>query len=234
MCRPRAGRPHDRLHATENALKAFKQKTHLVELVKDRDDQIALVTTLAASRQKSVSDLAGLRAQVASDQDEMSREPAETASETQAPNPVVAGANESIRTLEVQRVGLIQPGGLTPKAPQVRALDAQIAALQARLMIQPLLATTWTSAPNLFRIALQEKIADLQAQVPVTQTEIAITGADLARAKLQVDSYAGLELSLDRFTAEHDAAQIADKNFSDQLADLNLRGESAPCHGPHH
>ena len=168
---------HDRLHATENALKAFKQKTHLVELVKDRDDQIALVTTLAASRQKSVSDLAGLRAQVASDQDEMSREPAETASETQAPNPVVAGANESIRTLEVQRVGLIQPGGLTPKAPQVRALDAQIAALQARLMIQPLLATTWTSAPNLFRIALQEKIADLQAQVPVTQTEIAMTGS---------------------------------------------------------
>jgi succinoglycan biosynthesis transport protein ExoP len=214
---------HDKLNATENALKAFKQKTHIVELSKNRDDQIALVTTLTATQQKSQSDIAGLRAEIASDQNEMNREPKDTVAKTQTTNPVVAGLHDSIRALEVQRVGLIQPGGLTAKAPQVRALDAQISALRSRLAAQPALATTLSATPNVFRVGLQEKIADLAAQIPVLQTQAAMNDADLARAKSQIGSYAGLELTLDRLTSEHDAAQAADKNFTDQLADLNLR-----------
>ena len=214
---------HNKLNATENALKAFKQTTHIVELTKNRDDQIALVSSLAAARQASEAGLASLRAQIASDQAEMAREPDTVAARTQVSNPAILSLGDAIHSLEVQRVGLIQPGGLTAKAPQVRALDAQIAALRARLAVQPPLATTLTQTPNAFRVSLQQKIADLKAQVPVTQTQIATTDADLAAAKAQVGRYAGLELTLDRLVAEHDAAQSADKNFSDQLADLTLR-----------
>ena len=138
-------------------------------------------------------------------------------------NPATASLRDAIQALVVQRIGLIQPGGLTARAPQVRALDAQIAALQSRLGAQPALATTVTAAPNSFRVGLQEKIADLRAQVPVLQTQLATTAADLAQAQSQVGSYAGLALTLDRLTSEHDAAQAADRNFTDQLADLTLR-----------
>ena len=214
---------HDRLNATENALKAFKQKTHIVELTKDRDDQMALVSSLSSSRQSLIASLTSLRAQIASDQAEMNREPSVAAAKTQTSNPEVTTLSDSIRTLEVQRAGMTQPGGLTPRAPQVQALDAQIAALKARLAAQPTLATTVTQSPNAFRLGLQQKISDLQAQVPVLQTQIATTTTNLSAAQANIGSYAGLELTLNRLVAEHDAAQNQDKNFSDQLADLNLR-----------
>lgn len=214
---------HDRLNATENALKTFQETTHIADLAKNRDDQIALISSLAGSKQSLVASLASLRAQIASDQAEMNREPGAVAADVKTSNPEVTTLGDSIRNLEVQRAGMTQPGGLTPNAPQVQALDAQIAALKARLAAQPTLATTVTQSPNAFRLGLQQKISDLQAQIPVVQTQIATTNANLKAAQAQIGSYAGLELTLNRLTAEHDAAQSQDKNFSDQLADLNLR-----------
>ncbi len=214
---------HDRLNATENALKTFKEKTHIADLAKNRDDQIAAVSTLSGSEQSLKASFASLNAQIASDRAEMNREPGVAAAKTRTSNPEVISLSDSIRSLEVQRAGMVQPGGLTPKAPQVQALDAQIAALKARLAAQPTLSTTITQSPNAFRLSLQQKISDLQAQIPVVQTEIATTGTNLKAAQAQIGSYAGLELTLNRLIAEHDAAQSQDKNFSDQLADLNLR-----------
>jgi succinoglycan biosynthesis transport protein ExoP len=214
---------HNKLNATENALKAFKQHTHIAELTKNRDDQIAVVSALTADQQKLQADLASLHAQIAADQSERDREPADTDARTQASSPEAATLRGDIQTLEVQRVGLIQPGGFKTKAPQVRAIDAQIAALQARLAAQPALSTTITKAPNAFRVGLDEKIADLQAQIPVLQTEMVTNAADLRRAQAQVSSYAGLELTLDRLNSDHDSAQAQDKDFTSQLADLDLR-----------
>ncbi len=215
---------HDRLNATENALKTFQEKTHIANLTKNRDDQIALVSSLAGSKQSLAASLASLRSQIASDRAEMNREPGAVAAKTQTSNPEVIGLSDSIRTLQVQRAGMVQPVyGFGPKAPQLLAIDAQIAALKARLAAQPTLATTVTQSPNAFRIGLQQKISDLQAQIPVVQTEIATTGANLKAAQAQIGSYAGLELTLNRLTSEHDAAQSQDKEFADQLNDLNLR-----------
>ncbi len=214
---------HDRLNATENALKSFKEKTHIADLAKNRDDQIALISSLSGSKQSLQASLASLRTQINSNRAEMNGQPGIAASKTLTSNPEVISLSDSIRSLEVQRAGLVQPGGLTPKAPQVEALDAQIAALKGRLAAQPTLATTETQTPNAFRLGLQQKIDDLQAQIPVLQTQIATADTNLKAAQAQIGAYAGLELTLSRLTAEHDAAQSQDKNFSDQLNDLNLR-----------
>ena len=214
---------HDRLNATENALKTFKEKTRIADLAKNRDDQIALVSSLAGSEQSLRASLASLRSQIASNRAEMNGQPGIAAAKTQTSNPEVTTLGDSIRNLEVQRAGMTQPGGLTPRAPQVQALDAQINALKARLAAQPTLATTVTQTPNAFRLGLQQKIDDLQAQIPVLQTQIATAAASLKAAQAQIGSYAGLELTLSRLTAEHDAAQSQDKEFADQLSDLNLR-----------
>ncbi len=214
---------HNKLNATENALKAFKQRTHIAELTKNRDDQIALVSALASAQQKSLTDMASLKAQIASAEAERDREPADTASRTQSTSAEAAAIRQSLQTLEVQRVGLVQPGGLTARAPQVRAVDAQIAALRTRLAALPALSTTVSKTPNTFRIGLNQKIADLSAQIPVLQTQMAIGNINLAHAKSQINAYAGLELTLNRLTTELETAQASDKNFTSQLADLNLR-----------
>ena len=214
---------HQKLLLTENKLKKFKQQSHIAELAKNRDDQISRVAALSDAQQKARSDMAALSAQIAADRRELARQPAVTNVRTRTTNTALAALSDQIRTLEVQRVGLIQPGGLTPQAPQVRALDAQIAALRQRLAAQPALAATESISPSAFHQALVEKIADLEAQVPVLQTQMTLNNAALARATAKVGSYAGLELTLDRLTREHDTAQAQDKNFTDQLADLNLR-----------
>ena len=214
---------HQKLTATENALKQFKQQNHLAVLTRNRDDQIALVTQLTGSQQKLQIDMAALRAQITSAQRELDRTPATIHTQTHGTNTVIAGLQEEIRKLEVQRLGLVQPGGWTSEAPQVRALDAQIAGLKERLESEPPLATSVSIGPNAFHQSLGEKIADLEAQIPVLETQRALNNAALAQAASQVGDYAGLELIMDRLTRRHDTAQEDDKNFSEQLNDLNLR-----------
>ena len=214
---------HKKLVDTEKALESFKQNNHLAELTTNRDNQIARVNALTDSQRTAQESLVSLRSQIASAQTELSRLPGASVQTTEATNPTLAALAESIRTLEVQRVGLVQPGGLTSQAPQVRALDAQIAELRRRMDAQPALVASQSIGPSTFRETLQQKIADLQAQVPVQQTAVALTAQALQAASSNVGKYAALELALDRLTRQHDAAAAADKNFSDQLADLDLR-----------
>ena len=214
---------HRKLVDSEAALKDFKEKKHLPELVKNRDEQIAAVGALSGEYQSATAGLAALRAQMDVEHALLAQEPATTVTHTQATNGVIAGLEAEIRAAEVQRVGLTQPGGLAAGAPQVRALDAQIAALRQKIAAQPHLASSQTSAPNPQHYAVQAKIEELEAQVPVLQTQASIARRRLAQAQKQVGSYAGLELTLDRLNREHDTALASDKSFSDQLADLTLR-----------
>ena len=214
---------HDKLTATETALRNFKEKNHVAELTRNRDDQIARVTALTNESQAEQTALATLRAQIAANQSLLSREPATNTVRTQTTNGVIAGLQDDVRKLENVRVGLIQPGGLTPNAPQVKAIDAQIADLKQRLAEQPTLAASQTTSPDALRETLRAKVLDLQSQIAPLETQSAITARRLAEAQGNIGQYAGLELKLDRLTREHDSAQQQDKNFSDQLGDLNLR-----------
>ena len=214
---------HDRLTATETALRNFKEKNHLAELTRNRDDQIARVTALTNESQQEQTSLVTLRAQIAANQSLLNREPATATVKTQVTNGILASLQDDIRKLQVVRVGLIQPGGLTPNAPQVKAIDAQITDLKQRLAQQPTLSTSQSSAPDALHEVVRAKILDLETQIPPLQSQTVITGRRLAEAQKNIGQYAGLELTLDRLTREHDSAQGQDKNFTDQLGDLNLR-----------
>ncbi len=214
---------HARLVETETALEKFKINNHVAALSVNRDNQIARTNALTDAERTAQQSLVSLRSQIASSQKELAEVSPSTVQLTQATNPALTSLQDNIRTLEVQRVGLTQPGGLGPQAPAVRAIDAEIADLRQRLARQPALIASQNITPSAFRQSLRDKIADLQAQVPVQQTQVALTRQALADANANVKTYAALELTLDRLTRQHDGAAAADKNFSDQLADLNLR-----------
>ena len=214
---------HQKLVRSENALQAFKQNNHVTDIVKDRDEHAANVSTAAADYAKAGTDLTLLRAQIAANQAVLSREPDTARVQTHATNTTLASLQDSIRTLEVQRVGLVQPGGLTANAPQVRALDAQIAALRQRLADQPALSSAETVAPNPLRAGLESKLVDLMAAVPTQEAQVRLAAQHLAQVRARPRNYAGLELTLDRLTRQHDAAAADDKNFQDKQNDLLLR-----------
>lgn len=214
---------HGKLLASETALRAFKQKNHVADLSKNRDDQIARVTQFTNQYQTQQAGLATLHAQIEANRRLLRAQPDTIMTRLQATNSAVAALQGDIQKLQTQRVGMIQPGGLTPQAPPVKALDAQIADLQRRLAVQPTLTATQSSSPNAIRQSLQAKVTDLESQVVPLQTQILLTSRALAQARAGIGQYAGLELTLDRLTRQHDAAQQQDKNFTDQLGDLTLR-----------
>ena len=214
---------HARLVETETALEKFKQNNHIAELTVNRDNQIARTNALTDAQRTAQQNLVSLRSQIAASQKEIAEASPSTVQLTQATNPALTSLQDSVRTLEVQRVGLTQPGGLGPQAPAVRAIDAEITDLRSRLVRQPALIASQNISPSTFRQSLRDKIADLEAQVPVQQTQVALAHQALAEANANVSKYAALGLALDRLNRQHDTAAAADKNFSDQLADLNLR-----------
>jgi uncharacterized protein involved in exopolysaccharide biosynthesis len=206
---------HAKLVETETALEKFKINNHVAELNVNRDNQIARVNTLTDAKRTAQENLVSLRSQITSARKELTEASPSTVQLTQATNPALATLQDSIRTLEVQRVGLIQPGGLTPNAPAVRAIDAQIADLRQTLAKQPALIASQSVSPSVFRQGLRDKIADLQAQVPVQQTQVALAQQALSQASANVGKYASLEL-----LGPARGPEPARKGAS--------------CHGPHH
>ena len=214
---------HKALVASEAALRNFKTRNHLAELVLNRNDQISLVSGLKVEYQKNQTEIAVLSAQIAADTQLMNAEPKTASASSQITNPIIGGLQDEIRRLEVTRIGMIQVGGYTPEAPQIKAVDAQISALERKVAQQPAMSTTHTIVPSSVREALRTKLIDLNAQLPAHQTQAHETGQALADAKGNVGKYANLELEQDRLVRDHDGAMASDKEYLEKLSDLTLR-----------
>ncbi len=214
---------HKSLVASETALRNFKVQNHMAELTQNRNDQIARIAGLTTQLQTDQTNVAVMGAEIAANAEALRTEPPNSHTTVQTTNTIIAGLQDDIRRLQIQRVGMIQPGGFTADAPQVQAIDAQITALERKIAQQPALSVSQTTAPNTTREALRTKLIDLKAQLPAAQTQAAQTAQALAVAKANVGKYADLEVSQERLEREHDGALASDKQFSDQLADLTLR-----------
>jgi len=214
---------HKALIASETALRNFKTQNHLAELILNRNDQISLVSGLKAESQKNQMALAVLNAQIAADTELMNAEPRTSRALTQTTNLIVSGMQDEIRHLEITRIGMIQVGGFTPEAPQVKAVDAQIAAIERKVAQQPALSTSQTIVPSSVRESLRTRLIDLKSQIPALQTQGRQTTQALTSALSNVGKYATLELEQDRLVREHDGAAAADKAYAEKLSDLTLR-----------
>lgn len=218
-----AGIARKKLDRAEAELAKFKKQNQVAELFKNRDDQIERVGTLAAEYQRINTVLAGMRAQVAVNKALLAREPKMFMTALQATNTNKESLRTQIRTLQVQREGLTQPGGFTPKASQVRSLDGQIATLQTQLAAQPDLSVTQTSTPNAAYEALRARVLDGEAQAQTAATQARETGKELAAARSQVGRYAGWEVTLNRLVQTRESAANDEKLFTTNLNQLSLR-----------
>jgi len=214
---------HRKLQDSESALQTFKERNHVGDLSKNRDDKMARVADLESVVQKSNADLQTLRAQTAQVQQQMAGEPAILSYHLPATNPSVALLKEEIAKDEVQRVGLLQPGGYTPRAPPVRALDAQIAALRVRAAGTPPLDAPQSSSLNTLHESLHARLIELQTLAVSAQMQSGQATTALAVARSQMGHFAGWEIALARLTRARDQAETADRMFTDKDAELSLR-----------
>ena len=217
---------HKQLVDAEDALRDFKLQHHVVDLEKNRDDQMNVVAGLTSDYQKTQTELAALRAQLAANRALMAQQPDTLPVTLKATNAEIVSLKDQIRTLQVQRQGATQPGGFTSHAPQVQALDAQIAELQRRLAAEPTLAVNQETNVNTVHESLRGQIVGLQAQIASVEAQAADTNRQLTEAKAAVGKYADWEVTLARLTRQHDGAATEDKIFADKLSDLDLREQA--------
>ena len=217
---------HRRLLLDQGRIERFMKQNNVVELTRNRDDEISLVNGLSQTSQKNQSDLSALQAQIATDRQLLAQEPTVTVQKSQASNAAITGLDADIAKLQVQRVSMTQHGGFTAASPQVIAVDAQIAELKRQLQSQPAMTTSISSSSNVLRATLHAKLLDLSTQVAALRSQQQDTTASLAAAKAALSRYPAWQATLDQLTSDHDAAAVQDKMFSDKLADLSLREQA--------
>jgi capsular exopolysaccharide synthesis family protein len=216
----------DRVNAADTALKNFKEKNDLEDVIRNRDDQISLVGSLTTDYQKNQDDIASTDAQIARVQKQLDDEPMAVATTMQSTNPAIANTLDDIHKLETTRQGMVQPGGYTDSAPSVRAIDAQIAEQKHYLATLPALIGSQTSQYNTVRDGLRSQIHTLDQQLSALETQARIISGRLLEAKAKVSRFANWQVTYDQLAREQDDALAADKMLSDRLLDLSLRAKA--------
>lgn len=222
----KGGKAHRRFLALQQQLQQFKHRNHLIEISANRNEQMTRVSALTDQARTMATDLGALRAKLAATRSLLAAQPSTIATRVQASNANVAALNVQIADLEVRRVAVTQKGGFTAKAPQVIALDAQIADLKRRLASEPALTTSQSISPNAIRATLQAGIGDMETQEAAQRTQLADTRAALAQAQAQVDKYPEREFRYATLQREADGAQAEDAMYSGRIADLALRAQA--------
>ena len=212
-----------RLANTEAALKAFKLKNHVSDFLQNRAEQAGRLANLTSRQQSLQMEMAGLQAQMAQERRLLALQPSLLFVQLKATNALSSSLRDQIAQLNVERAGMTQPGGYTARAPQIRAVDARIAALQGRLAQQPLLSTTTSSTPNAIRESLKGKMVDQQIQVAAIRAQQLDDQTNLQAAKAAIDHFADGEYTFASLNRDHDQAVASERSFSAQLADLTLR-----------
>ena len=214
------------LKRSEEAIRQFKQTYHVSDLEAQRTGKINQISDLESSTEKLSANLNALSSQIAEQKSLLSREPATQVAKTSTTNPVIAAANDKLSDLQVYRQSLIQSGGYGPRAPQVLAVDAQIAALQKRIANLPDLVDSTTVAPNGSIDSIKAKISDMQSQKAGAQAELSETARALSDAKLTSGNFADWELKLEALTRQHDLLAAQYTMFQGKLADLAVRAKA--------
>ncbi len=211
------------LNDSEARLENFKRKYHVADLTSERQQQIEHVGSLQASLEQQDAQLNSLNSQIGTDQSLLKKQSHYITQTPKATNPDIVATNGKIDDLLVQRKSLLQPGGYGPQAPAVKQIDAQVAALRARLRTLPALLTSETVNPNPEVDKLADEITDLEGQRAGARSQAAQTRQSLMRQQGTIGNYAEWEVQLDRLTRQHDLLTTQYTMLQDKLADLSVR-----------
>jgi succinoglycan biosynthesis transport protein ExoP len=215
-----------RLNSANTRNRELKRKGGFVDIKSSRDDASARVATLTQQYQSAQASLAGARALVSGLRTLVAAEPATLDVQIRQTNAEIATLKSRITQLELQRSQMMLPGGYTAKAPQVKAIDAEISTLQTRLAGLPAVSTTMTSNPNTVRESLRTKLASSEGDVANLEASVLESKSLLTQAKNELATFPTYEAPAEQIQNEHDAALSAYQMYSTTLQNLNLREQA--------
>lgn len=207
-------------------LEAFRKQHHVADLNAERSAEIQRSENLRTDVKTAATNLAAYKSQKDVLQQQLNAQPTTLTTQVQTTNTHIDSINEQIANLQLQRRAMTGRGGYTAKAPQVIALDNQLAQLQARLAAQPHLSISKTIAPNARPLELKKAMDDIDTQIASTKTVLAHKQQELADTQAKVGQYAQWDTQLNRLTFAANGAATTDNMFQSKLADLSLREQA--------
>ncbi|MDR3707761.1 MAG: polysaccharide biosynthesis tyrosine autokinase [Capsulimonadaceae bacterium] len=217
-----------RLAQAQTALRDFQQRNNIVDVAANQADQLSRVATMQTDLNSTSLELNAKRQELAQLTSQLAAQPSMVTQRTLTTNPNIDTVRHQIANLQVEREGLTQPDGFTSSAAPVQAIDAQIAALQKRLAVEPAMSTAVTTHANDVYSALQARIADARVQIAVLATRQGQLQATLGQSKGVLARYPQIQMTMATLTRNVENAVAADKMFKSQFQDLSLREKARP------
>lgn len=211
-----------KLNKAELALESFRNRVRLIDLQAERTNQLQQSSAVAADVRKAEAAVSGSRARLNSLIAERNALPASLETPTTTTNNVQIDAQKDrIAVLQAERAKLLVL--FKPDSAELDKVDAQIAAMEARLAQLAPTVTSVSRAPNPTVVVYNEKIVEARATLTSAEAEL----ADVKAAEGSMNQGAGKYSAIERRQAKLQRTLERSANTVSMLAksveDLSLR-----------
>ena len=203
-------------------LQAFGDGTTSASLDRELQLRIESLAKFESEREGVISELGGLEAETKTLQTQLASEREATQSSTTvARNPVIAEIETSLAKNQVEYAGLSKT--LAPDHPRILELKAQIDEANRRLAAaSPQVPDRDTSALNVTRLQIQQKMLDRQAQRDSDHGHLAALNQSIKEYTSEVDSLTRQKADLSRLSLNVEVLENEYRLLSQEEAEASL------------
>jgi succinoglycan biosynthesis transport protein ExoP len=209
------------LDRAEQQLEAFRSRNRVTELTAEQESQIKnfieMETQLLATR----NNVTRVKAEMAEIQDQLKKEPEQSEARVINENPRHSLLQNQLDDLKQRRVALLQL--YQENNYRVRNLDAEIAAMEARLKREPEEKKTIQRMPNSTRFDLRARSVAARAELRGLAAAHAHLEAAVAKGRSIMNTMGHLPIRLARYNRERDMAEAAYNSLEESRRELEIR-----------
>jgi capsular exopolysaccharide synthesis family protein len=212
----------DRLGAASVELRNYKQKNGTVDLNEEQRTRIAALSQIEADLRQAQTERRSGLARIEQLQGQVAKmAPTEVVPERIVRRPAVEAMKGQLTQLELQRIATVRR--YRPTSPEVRRLDAQIAAIRRQLATESQTEVgSWAQSVNPIRLGLSQDLARAQGEIWALEARAqALTGA-ASRARSQLQQLPEREYRLSQLTTDQAALQQTYRVLNEKYQALRI------------
>lgn len=209
------------LQRTEARLLSFRRANRVVQITAEQQSRTQAFIELESKSRDTRNEIIRVQAQTRDLRAQLAQQSPERAVTVRQENPQVAALRSKIAEVTVERSTLLQ--AFQPGSRKVRAIDAQIAALQAQLAVEPEELRTARRVPNPRYAALKERLAANETELEGLQAQRAQLESQLSQQRQRMNQLGPWEVRLAQLRRDADMAEKSYTNLALRLQDLEIR-----------
>ncbi len=214
----------------QGALRFYKERHHLSDLDRNRDNLLENISALRTDYQTDLSSISGLQSRIRAEKALLAKEPSVFEITLRATNTAIQTDRDEISRLLEQKATLTQPGGYKESAPAVQAINGQIAQLRRDLAAQPALTSTVAGNSNSVRQDLNNRLTEDQSNLANLQSNARTVAQQLVGSTSQVQNYPEYASALALLDGNVQTAQAAYDLYNAKSASLSIRRQTYRPH----